>query len=165
VRAIQIDRYGGPEVINLRELPVPSPGPGEVLIRLAYSGINFMDIHTRQGKYAASRTYPQKVPTTLGIEGAGNIEGVGSGVDDFRVGDKVAYCLSWGSYADYAIVAQWRVVHVPEQVPLELAAASMFHGLTAHDRSSLWQFEASPYRAASKGLPSSFVQQDAFASS
>ena len=132
MRAIQIDRYGGPEVINRRELPVPSPGPGEVLIRLAYSGINFMDIHTRQGKYAASRTYPQTVPTTLGIEGAGNIEGLGSGVDDFRVGDKVAYCLSWGSYADYAIVAEWRVVHVPEQLPLELAAASMFHGLTAH---------------------------------
>jgi NADPH:quinone reductase len=132
VRAIQIDHYGGPEVINHREVPVPSPGPGEVLIRLAYSGINFMDIHTRQGKYAGSRTYPQTVPTTLGIEGAGNIEGLGSGVDDFRVGDKVAYCLSWGSYADYAIVAAWRVVHVPEQLPLELAAASMFHGLTAH---------------------------------
>ena len=132
MRAIQIDRYGGREVLIRRELPVPSPAPDEVLIHLAYSGVNFMDIHTREGKYAGSRTYPQTLPTTLGIEGAGTIEVVGSRVDDFRVGDRVAYCLSWGSYADYAAVAAWRVVHVPEALPLELAAASMFHGLTAH---------------------------------
>jgi NADPH2:quinone reductase len=132
VRTIQIDRYGGPEVLIRRELPVPSPGPDEVLIHLAYSGVNFMDIHTREGKYADSRTYPQTLPTTLGIEGSGTIEVVGSRVDGFRVGDRVAYCLSWGSYADYAAVAAWRVVHVPEALPLERAAASMFHGLTAH---------------------------------
>ena len=132
MRAIQIDRYGGPEVLIRRELPVPAPGPDEVLIRLAYSGVNFMDIHTRQGKYAGSRTYPQTLPTTLGIEGTGTIEVVGTGVNDFRVGDRVAYCLSWGTYADYAVVAAWRVVHVPQALPLELAVASMFHGLTAH---------------------------------
>jgi NADPH:quinone reductase len=132
VRAIQIDRYGGPEVLIRRELPVPAPGPDEVLIRIAYSGVNFMDIHTRQGKYAGSRTYPQTLPTTLGIEGAGTIEVLGSRVADFRVGDRVAYCLSWDSYADYAVVAAWRVVPVPGALPLELAAASLFHGLTAH---------------------------------
>ena len=132
MRALQIDRYGGPGVIIRRELPVPQPGAGEVLIRLAYSGINFMDIHTRQGKYAQSRTYPQRMPTTLGIEGAGTIEALGSGVDSFQPGDRVAYCLSWGSYADYAVVAAWRVVPVPDDVALELAAAAMFHGLTAH---------------------------------
>lgn len=132
MRALQVDRYGGPEVIVRRELPVPKPGAGELLIRLAYSGINFMDIHTRQGKYDQSRTYPQVLPTTLGIEGAGTIAAVGDGVDGFRVGDRVAYCLSWGSYADYALVPAWRVVHVPEQLPLDVAAASMFHGLTAH---------------------------------
>jgi len=132
VRAVQIDRYGGPEVIVRRELPIPTPGAGEVLIRIAYSGINFMDIHTRQGKYAQSRTYPQTLPTTLGIEGAGTIEAVGSGVDDFHAGDRAAYCLSWGSYAEFALVPAWRVVLVPEQLPLDLAAASMFHGLTAH---------------------------------
>lgn len=132
MRALQVDRYGGPEVIVRRELPVPKPGAGELLIRLAYSGINFMDIHTRQGKYGQSRTYPQVLPTTLGIEGAGTIAAVGDGVDGFRVGDRVAYCLSWGSYADYALVPAWRMVHVPEQLPLDVAAASMFHGLTAH---------------------------------
>ena len=132
MRAIQIDRYGGPEVLVRRDLPIPSPGPRDVLIRLAYSGINFMDIHTRQGKYAASRTYPQSLPTTLGIEGAGTIEAIGSEAAGFRLGDKVAYCLSWGSYADFAVVPAWRAVPVPDALPLELAAASMFHGLTAH---------------------------------
>jgi len=132
MRAIQIDRYGGPEVIVHRELPIPTPGPGELLIRLAWSGINFMDIHTRQGKYANSRTYPQSLPTTLGIEGAGTIEAIGSGVVGFHAGDRVAYCLAWGSYAEFAVVAAWRVVPVPDALPLDLAAASMFHGLTAH---------------------------------
>ena len=132
MKAIQIDRYGGPEVIVRRNLPVPTPGPGEVLIRLAWSGINFMDIHTRQGKYAGSRTYPQVMPTTLGIEGAGTVEGLGEGVVEFASGDRVAYCLSWGSYAEFAVVPAWRVVPVPDALPLERAAASMFHGLTAH---------------------------------
>ncbi len=132
MRAVQIDRYGGPETIVHREVPTPAPGPGEVLIRIACSGVNFMDIHTRQGKYAASRTYPQTLPTTLGIEGAGTIEAIGSDVSGFRAGDRVAYCLSWGSYANFAVVAAWRVVHVPDGLPLELAAASLFHGLTAH---------------------------------
>lgn len=132
MNAIQIDRYGGPEVLIRRDLPIPSPGPGEILIRIAYSGINFMDIHTRQGKYAESRTYPQTLPTTLGIEGAGIVEAVGAEVDLFQRGDRVAFCLSWGSYAEYAIVPAWRVVPVPDKLKLEQAAASMFHGMTAH---------------------------------
>jgi NADPH2:quinone reductase len=132
MRAIQIDRYGGPDVIVRRDLPIPTPGPGDVLIRLQYSGINFMDIHTRQGRYARSRTYPQLMPTTLGIEGAGTIAAIGSGVETFGIGDRVAYCLSWGSYAEFALVPAWRVVHLPAELSLEVAAASMFHGLTAH---------------------------------
>ena len=132
MKAIQIDRYGGPEVIVRRDLPMRLPGDGEVLVRLAYSGINFMDIHTRQGKYVTSQTYPQSLPTTLGIEGAGMIDAIGGGVDGFQLGDRVAYCLSWGSYAEFAIVDARRVVRVPKELPLELAAASMFHGLTAH---------------------------------
>lgn len=132
MRAIQIDRYGGPEVVVSREVAVPRPGPGQVLVRLAWSGINFMDVHTRQGKYAASRTYPQTVPTTLGIEGAGTIEVLGDGVEDLAVGDRVAYCLCWGSYADFAVVPAWRAVRVPDALSLEAAASAMFHGLTAH---------------------------------
>ena len=77
-------------------------------MRLAWAGITFMDVHTRQGKYAASRTYPQVLPTTLGIEGAGTVEAAGEDVAGVRVGDRVAYCLSWESYADFAVVPAWR---------------------------------------------------------
>jgi len=91
-----------------------------------------MDIHTRQGKYVTSQTHPQTLPTTLGIEGVGMIEAIGGGVEGFQLGDMVAYCLSWGSYAEFAIVDARRVVRVPKELPLELATASMFHGLTAH---------------------------------
>ena len=101
MRAIQIDRYGGPEVIIRRALPVPVPGPGEVLIRLAFSGINFMDVHTRQGKYAGSRTYPQTLPTTLGIEGAGTVAAVGSGVAEFRVGENERALVGHAEHIEY----------------------------------------------------------------
>jgi len=132
LRAIQIDRYGGPEVIIQRDLPVPVPKPDEVLIRLSHSGINFMDIHTREGKYASSRTYPMTLPCTLGIEGAGEIVELGSSIKGFEAGDRVAYCIVRGSYAEFAAVPAWRVVRVPEELPLAMAAASVFHGFTAH---------------------------------
>jgi len=132
VKAIQIERYGGPEVLLRRELPVPATKPDEVLVRIAYSGINFMDIHTRQGKYAKSRTYPVSLPCTLGMEGAGIVADVGSAVRAVKPGDRVAYCLSWGSYAEYAVVPAWRLVQVPAALPLEKAAAAVFHGYTAH---------------------------------
>jgi NADPH2:quinone reductase len=132
MRAIRIERYGGPEVLLHEDIPVPAPGPGEVLVRVAHAGINFMDIHTRQGKYATSRTYPVRLPTTLGMEGAGVVEGVGEGVAAFSPGDRVAWCLAWGSYAEFAVVPAWRLVPVPAALGLDLAAASLFHGLTAH---------------------------------
>ena len=132
MKAIQIDEYGGPDVLRRRDLPVPRPGPGEALVRLAWSGINFMDIHTRQGKYARSRTYPQKLPTTLGIEGAGTVEALGDGAAGVAVGERVAFCLHWGSYAEYAVVPAWRLAPVPDALSLDRAAASLFHGLTAH---------------------------------
>lgn len=89
MKSIQIERYGGPEVLIHRELAVPAPGPGDVLVRLEWSGINFMDVHTRQGKYAKSQTYPVRLPTTLGMEGAGTIESIGADVGDFTPGDRV----------------------------------------------------------------------------
>lgn len=132
MKAIQIERYGGPEVVLRRDLPVPVPKPDEVLVQIAYAGINFMDIHTRQGKYAKSRTYPVSLPCTLGMEGAGIVVGVGSDVHAVQLGDRVAYCLSWGSYAEYATVPAWRVVKVPSALSLAMAAATVFHGYTAH---------------------------------
>lgn len=132
MRAIQIDRFGGPEVLVRRDLPIPTAGPGELLVELSHSGINFMDIHTREGKYATSRTYPMALPVTLGIEGAGRVGAVGEGVENHAVGDRVAYCLIRGSYADYALVPADRAVRIPDGLDTETAAAALFHGVTAH---------------------------------
>lgn len=132
MKAIQIDSYGGPDVLRWRDVKVDRPGPRQALVRLAYSGINFMDIHTRDGKYASSRNYTTTLPLTLGVEGSGWIEGVGSEVDDWREGDRVAYCIVRGSYAEYALVPVDRLVAVPPAIPLKLAAAALFQGMTAH---------------------------------
>jgi NADPH2:quinone reductase len=115
-----------------RDLPVPEPRADEVLVRLTHSGINFMDIHTRAGKYASSRTYPVQLPVTLGIEGAGEVVSMGSDVKEFAPGDRVAYCIVRGSFAEYAAVPAWRLVKIPAALPNEMAAASLFHGFTAH---------------------------------
>lgn len=132
MKSILIEHYGGPEVMIRRDVAVPEPAAGEVLIRLTHAGINFMDIHTREGKYARSQTYKVSLPCMLGMEGAGEIAALGAGVTGFNKGDRVAYCISWGSYAEYAVVPAWRVVKVPDALPLEMAAASVFHGFTAH---------------------------------
>jgi NADPH2:quinone reductase len=132
MKTIQIDRYGGPEVLVQRELDVPVPKPDEVLVRLTHSGINFMDVHTREGKYANSRTYPVQLPCTLGMEGAGHVVAFGRDVTWLRPGDRVAYCIVWGSYAEFAVVPAWRVVKVPDALPLETAVSALFHGFTAH---------------------------------
>lgn len=132
MRAIQIDKYGGPEVVCVREVDVPEPSPQEVRVRLAFSGINFMDVHTRSGKYASSGKYTTGLPLTLGVEGAGWIDALGSEVTGWKVGDRVAYCLARGSYAEYSIVPAWRLLSVPEGIDLDVAAALVFQGLTAH---------------------------------
>ncbi len=132
MRAIRIEQYGGPEVLRLQDIPVPVPGEGEVLVPMAHAGINVMDVGTRKGGFANSQTYPVRLPTTIGMEGAGTVERVGTGVAGFRTGDRVAYCLIWNSYADFAVVPAWQLVHVPPAVPLALAAAATFQGFTAH---------------------------------
>ena len=97
MKAITIDRYGGPEVMQLRDIAIPEPGPGEVLVKVAFAGINFMDIHTRQGKYRESRSYPVPLPCTLGMEGAGEVVATGPSTHRVRAGERVAWCISWGS--------------------------------------------------------------------
>ena len=162
MRSIQIERYGGPEVLVRRDLPVPDVKPDEVLIRLAWSGINFMDVHTREGKYAQSRTYPVRLPTTLGMEGAGTVTKLGSDVQGLEIGERVAYCLHWSSYAEYAAVPAWRVVKVPDGLPLEMGAASLFHGYTAHylahDVGTLAPGKTCLVHAASGGLAQILIQ-------
>jgi NADPH2:quinone reductase len=132
VKAIGISRYGDGSVLERGDVPVPAPGPKDVLVRVAFAGVNFMDVHTRQGKYEHSRTYPVRLPLTLGMEGSGTVAEIGSDVTDVHVGDAVAWCLSWGSYAEFAVVPMHRIVKVPPQISLNVAAASLFQGCTAH---------------------------------
>lgn len=133
MRAITIEQYGGPEVLQKRyDVAIPAPGPRDVLVRVVCAGINFMDIHTRQGKYAHSQTYPVRLPCTLGMEGAGDVIAIGQEVFHLAVGDRVTWCIAWGSYAEYARVPAASAARIPDDVGYDLAAASMFQGCTAH---------------------------------
>src|SRR5579885_2762828 len=132
MRAIRIEQYGGPEVLRRVDIDIPSPGRGEVLVRVACAGINFMDIHTRQGKYRNSQTYPVRAPCILGMEGAGEVVGIGQDVSSIKLGDRVAWCISWGAYAEYAVVPVQRAARIAPTISYELAAAAIFQGSTAH---------------------------------
>jgi len=132
MKAIRIEQYGGPEVLQRVDIGVPSPGPDDVLVRVGCAGINFMDIHTRQGKYKESRTYPVRLPCTLGMEGAGEVVEAGANVASLKRGDRVAWCISWGAYAEYAVVPASRVARIPSAISFDLAAAAIFQGSTAH---------------------------------
>ncbi|WP_431897794.1 quinone oxidoreductase family protein [Nonomuraea sp. bgisy101] len=126
MHAIVINAQGGPEVLEYAEHPDPVPGPGEVLIDVAASGVNFIDVYHRAG------TYPLDLPSPIGSEGAGTVAAVGEGVEDVAVGDTVAWVNVLGSYAEKAVVPASKVVPVPSGVPAELAAAAMLQGMTAH---------------------------------
>jgi len=126
MKAIRIRRPGGPEAMTLVEVPTPTPGEGEVLVRLAVSGVNFIDVYFRSG------VYPADLPVTLGSEAAGTVEAVGPGVTGFEPGDRVAYAMVRGSYAEYAVVPAAMLVTLPERIGFDQAAAAMLQGMTAH---------------------------------
>src|SRR6185369_8030667 len=126
MRAIQVQSFGGPEVLTTVELPVPEPGPGEVRVRLAAVGVNFIETYQRSGYY------PAPLPFVPGSEGAGTVSAVGPGVEAVAVGDRVASTDLRGSYAQEAIVGADRVVLIPDGVDPELAAAALLQGMTAH---------------------------------
>ena len=132
MRAIQIDEFGGPEKLVAKDIPMPTPEENEVVVKLEYSGINYMDVYMRNGSYAKSHTYQTPLPMTVGMEGAGTIHSIGKNVEGFKLGERVAYCLSRGSYAEYAAVPAWRLVKIPATVNSSNAAALMLQGLTAH---------------------------------
>jgi NADPH2:quinone reductase len=132
VKAMRIAEYGGADKLELCDAPTPRPGAGEVLVRLAFAGVNYTDVYAREGVYARSHAYPTQLPMTLGMEGAGHVAAVGPDVDGLDEGQPVAYCLSPASYAEYAVVKAWRLVPVPPEVPLRVAAALMLQGSTAH---------------------------------
>ena len=126
MRAIQVREPGGPEQMMLVDVPVPQPGPGHALVRIAASGVNFIDIYFRAGLYKAD------TPVLLGSEAAGVVEAVGPGVSEVAPGDRVAYAMVRGSYAEYAVVPSTQLVKVPDAIDLESAAAAMLQGMTAH---------------------------------
>ena len=126
MKAIQILEAGGPEVLQLADLPIPQPGPGQVLIRVEATGVNFIEIYFRKGQYKAS------FPLVPGSEAAGTVEEVGPGVQGFETGDMVASVSVMGSYAEYALVPAAQLVKVPEGLSPEKAAAAMLQGMTAH---------------------------------
>jgi len=127
MKAIAIDRNGGPDVLTLHDVATPQPKPGEARVRLEASGINYIDVYFRTGAYPAPH-----FPFVLGQEGAGVVESVGDGVTSLRIGDRVAYAGTPGSYAEYACVTAEKLVRVPNGVSSNDAAALMLQGMTAH---------------------------------
>ena len=132
MKAVQIDAYGGPENLVLREIATPEPGPGEALVRLEYAGVNYTDVYNRNGMYATSHTYANAPPFTLGREGGGVVDRVGPDVDSVAPGDRVVWCLPLGSYAEAAVAPAWRLVKIPDAVETAAATALMLQGCTAH---------------------------------
>jgi NADPH2:quinone reductase len=126
MKAIRVHEHGGPEVMKLEDVPVPEPGPQQALVRLAASGVNFIDVYFRTGLYKA------ETPTAIGSEGAGVVEMIGPDVTEVAVGDRVAYAMARGSYAEYAVVAAAALVKLPDEITFEQAAAAMLQGMTAH---------------------------------
>jgi NADPH:quinone reductase len=126
MKAIQITQTGGPEVLKLTELPIPVPAPGQVLIKVAATGVNFIELYVREGRYKSD------LPLIPGTEAAGTVERLGPGVEGFAVGDPAASVSVAGSYAEYAIVPADKLVKVPSGLDLKDAAAVMLQGMTAH---------------------------------
>lgn len=126
MQCIQVVEPGGPEAMVLADIPVPEPGPGHALVRIAAAGVNFIDVYFRSGVYKADR------PIRLGSEAAGVVTAIGAGVTEVAVGDRVAYAMARGAYAEFAVVPATQLVQVPDDVDLVTAAAVMLQGMTAH---------------------------------
>ncbi|MGZ5481423.1 MAG: quinone oxidoreductase family protein [Pyrinomonadaceae bacterium] len=126
MKAIQVTQTGGPEVLTLADVPPPTPKANEALIEIKASGINFIDVYLREGRY------PSPLPFIAGQEAAGVVTEVGSEVTNLKPGDRVAYCGIPGSYAEYASVPAERLVKVPAELDFDTAAAAMLQGMTAH---------------------------------
>ena len=126
MKAIHVREPGGPEKLQLVDVPVPSPGPGQALVRIAASGVNFIDIYFRSGLYKSD------LPITLGSEAAGTVESIGPNVTHVAPGDRVAYAMVRGSYAEYAAVPETSLVKIPDTIDFDSAAAAMLQGMTAH---------------------------------
>jgi NADPH2:quinone reductase len=126
MNAIVVKQFGGPEALSYEDMPIPSLGAGQALVRITASGVNFIDVYHRMGKYEGA------TPFVVGNEAAGVIEALAPDARGFRVGDRVAYCNVRGSYAEHAAVPVERLVPVPNSVDDQTAAAVLLQGMTAH---------------------------------
>ncbi len=126
MRAIQVHATGGPEVLRLAEVPLPEPGPGQVLVRVAATGLNYIETYQRTGLYKLP------LPFIPGGEFAGTVEALGPGVEGWAIGERVATASGAGGYAELALAPADKLVRVPEGVDLKLAAAVLLQGMTAH---------------------------------
>jgi NADPH2:quinone reductase len=126
MKAIRIQEFGGPEVLNIVDIPLPEPGEGQARVKIEACGVNFADTAVRKG------ARPLSLPLTPGTEASGVIDALGSDVEDFSVGDRVAYTMQMGAYAEYAVVSSEKLAPVPEGLDLFDAAGSMSHGITAY---------------------------------
>jgi NADPH2:quinone reductase len=156
MKAIQVKQPGGPEAMELVELPVPQPKANEAVVKLAASGVNFIDVYFREGRYKAP------LPFVLGQEGAGVVTAVGADAMSVKPGDRVAWSGPMGSYAEYAAVPADRLVSIPSGVTDEHAAAVMLQGMTAHylshDTYPLKRGETALVHAAAGGVGLLLVQ-------
>jgi NADPH:quinone reductase len=126
MQAIQITQTGGPDVLTLHDVPTPEPGEGQVLIKIEASGVNFIDVYQREGRY------PVKLPFIPGQEAAGTVVALGAGVSGVAVGDRVVWCHILGTYAQLAVAPADRLVRIPDGISFQQAAAAMLQGMTAH---------------------------------
>ena len=156
MKAIQVKQPGGPEVLELVDLPVPEPKANEAVVKLAASGVNFIDVYQREGRYKVP------LPFVLGQEGAGVVTAVGSNVTSVKAGYRVAWTGLLGGYAEYAAVPADRLVAIPEGVSDQQAAAAMLQGMTAHylchDTYPLKRGETALVHAAAGGVGLLLVQ-------
>lgn len=156
MKAIQVKQVGGPEVMELVDLPVPEPKANEAVVKLAASGVNFIDVYHREGRYKVP------LPFTPGQEGAGEVVSVGKDVKSVKNGDRVAWSHLLGAYAEYEAIAADRVVPIPAGVSDQQAAATMLQGMTAHyllhDSYPLKRGETALVHAAAGGVGLLLVQ-------
>jgi NADPH2:quinone reductase len=126
MKAVRVHKFGGPEALSNDEVAVPEPKAGEARVKIEAIGLNYIDVYHRTG------LYPLQLPFTLGTEGAGIVDAIGAGVTEVKQGDRVAYSMVPGSYAEYAIVPVWKLAPLPPDIDAPSAATLMLQGMTAH---------------------------------
>ena len=156
MKAIQVQKSGGPEVLTLVDLPAPKPKPNEAVVKVSAAGVNYIDVHIREG------LYPSSLPFVIGQEASGIVSEIGADVQSFKPGDRVAYTGIRGSYAEYAAVPADRLVLLPPGISEQQAAAAMLQGMTAHylvyDTYPLKKGETALIHAAAGGVGLLLVQ-------